>query len=298
MNQYLFIILLTVAVALCDDCEVDYTFYSKLGVESFLPGKSCAEIYQVNKASRQKSGLYWIRTTSLHQVYCDMELECGGVKGGWTRVAYLDASTKSVCPSSWSAIPLPGTSEYVCQSGSSSGCCSVDFSTLGISFNKICGQAVAYQKGSTDAFHPTNVNSKSINDVYVDGLSITVGNPRKHVWTYAAGLSDDHNYPTYNCPCAHTPGPFPPAFVGDHYYYESGNTGSFDNATYYSSDVLWDGNNCIGSQNNCCTNPDLPWFFRQFVRNIHGENLEVRICHLENSANEDVLVQKLELYVQ
>ena len=55
MNQYVFIVLLAVAVALCDDCEVDYTFYSKLGVESFLPGKSCAEIYQVNKASRQKS---------------------------------------------------------------------------------------------------------------------------------------------------------------------------------------------------------------------------------------------------
>ena len=67
---------------LCDDSEVSYTFYSKFGTESFLPGKSCADIYQISKASRGRSGYYWIRTTSLVRVYCDMELECGGVKGG------------------------------------------------------------------------------------------------------------------------------------------------------------------------------------------------------------------------
>ena len=37
--------------------------------------------------------------------------------------------------------------------------------------------------------------------------------------------SDDGNYPDYNCPCAATPGPDPPAFVGDYYYCESGDTG-------------------------------------------------------------------------
>ena len=298
MSGYLFMILLAIPVALCDDHEVEYIFYSKLGTESFLPGKSCAEIYQINKASRQKSGFYWVRTISLYQVYCDMELECGGIKGGWTRVAYLDASIGGGCPSSWSTIALPGTSEYVCRSGSTAGCYSTYYSTLGISFSKICGQAVAYQKGSPDAFHATSRGTKSINDVYMDGLSITVGNPRKHVWTYAAGVSDDHNYPTYNCPCAHVPGPHPPAFVGEHYYCESGDTGNYDLAAYYNSDVLWDGHNCVGSQNNCCANPDMPWFFRQFARNIHGEKLEARICHHEEFANEDTLVQKLELYVQ
>ena len=97
---------------------------------------------------------------------------------------------------------------------------------------------------------------------------------------------------------AHVPGPHPPAFVGDHYYCESGNTRNYDVAAYYNSDVLWDGHNCVGSQNNCCANPDMPWFFRQFARNIHGEKLEARICHQEEFANEDILVQKLELYVQ
>ena len=290
-------------IALCDDGEVQYTFYSKLGTDSFLPAKSCEEIYQINKASRQKSGLYWVRNQPFRKlgrrVYCDMELECGGIKGGWTRVAYLDTTNGSACPSSWSKITIPGTSTDVCRSGDSSGCYSAYYSTLGVSFSKICGRVIAYQKGSTDAFYPTNGGGgKSINGIYVDGISITVGNPRKHVWTYAAGLSDDYNYPVHNCPCADTPGPDPPAFVGDHYYCESGVTGTFDNTVYYSSDVLWDGYGCVGKQNNCCTNPDMPWFFRQFARNMHGESLEARICHLEEFSNEDVLVQKLELYVQ
>ena len=58
-------------------------FCSSLGMLQSSPGKSCAEIYQINKASRGVSGLYWVNTISgLHQVYCDMKLECGGHKGG------------------------------------------------------------------------------------------------------------------------------------------------------------------------------------------------------------------------
>lgn len=195
------------------DSEEQYSFYSKLETESRLPAKSCAEIYQINKASRLKSGYYWISTPSVRQVYCDMELECGGIKGGWTRVAYLDPNSGYACPSGWSRIAIPGTSTYVCRSGDAGGCYSAYYSTHYLNFNKICGRAVAYQKGSPDAFHATSLGTKSINDIYVDGISITVGNPRKHVWTYAAGLSDDYNYPKWNCPCAHYPGPDPPAFV-------------------------------------------------------------------------------------
>ena len=77
-------------------------------------------------------------------------------------------------------------------------------------------------------------------DVYVDGISITSGNPRKHVWTYAVGLSDDYNYLQFNCPCAKTPGQDPPTFVGNYYYCESGSTGIFDNkqAILHTNDPL------------------------------------------------------------
>ena len=83
-----------------------------------------------------------------------------------------------------------------------------------------------------------------------------IGNPQKHAWTYAAGFSDDGNY---NCPYAHTPGPDPPSFVGERCYCESGNTGIYD--VCYSGDVLWDGKQCVGHNNNCCISPDMPWFF-------------------------------------
>ena len=51
------------------------------GMLQSTPGKSCNDIYQFNKV--RVSGNYWINTTNgVHQVYCDMELECGGHKGG------------------------------------------------------------------------------------------------------------------------------------------------------------------------------------------------------------------------
>ena len=69
---------------------------------------SCADIYQINRASRGVSGLYWTSTTSgLHQVNCDMELECGGQKGGWTTTAKLDTSKGDSCPSGWTRITTP-----------------------------------------------------------------------------------------------------------------------------------------------------------------------------------------------
>ena len=184
-------------MVLCDDGEVSYSFFSKLGTESFLPGKSCADIYHINKASRDRSGYYWIRsaTTTLQRVYCDMELECGGAKGGWMRVAYLDMTKGGPCPYPWSRIVIPGTSKRVCRSPIPGGCHSVYYSTQGVIYNKICGRVNGYQRGSPEAFISADWHSKSINSFYMDGISITFGTPRKHLWTYAVGLSDDGNYP-------------------------------------------------------------------------------------------------------
>ena len=192
-----------------------------------------------------------------------MELECGGHKGGWTTIAKFDTSKGDSCPSGWTKITTPGASpKSVCRAGENKGCDSTIFSTYNITFNKICGQVKGYQKGATVAFSPTKYIAKSINEHYVIGLSITLGNSRKHVWTYAAGLSDDSDEPQHNCPCAATPGPDPPAFVDSHYYCESGDTGTHERGElYYTTDPLWDGGGCHHVQNNCCTNPDMPWFF-------------------------------------
>ena len=275
------------------------SFCSSLGMLQSSPGKSCADIYQVNKASRGRSGLYWINTTSgLHQVNCDMELECGGHKGGWTTIVKLDTSKGDPCPSGWIRITTPGaSSKVVCRSGNNSGCYSAVFTTFNATFNKICGQVRGYQLGSPEGFRSTANGVKSINTNYVDGVSITLGNPRKHVWTYANGLSDDYTDPRWNCPCAAPAGPDPPAFVGNHYYCESGDTGTWEHEIYYPTDPLWDGYGCHHSNNNCCTNPDMPWFFRQFSLPKDGY-LEARICQRDPFPTQDTLVESIELYVQ
>ena len=281
--------------------KVCSNFCSSLGMLQSSPGKSCADIYQINKASRGVSGLYWINTTSgLHQVNCDMELECGGHKGGWTTIVKLDTSRGDACPSGWTKITTPGDlPKLVCRSGNdANGCYSAIFTTYNITFNKICGQVKGYQKGTPDAFHSTKYDTKSINDHYVDGLSITLGNPRKHVWTYAIGYSENGNFPDFNCPCAATPGPDPPSFVSSHYYCESGSTAdAIHTSVLYTSDMLWDGYGCHHANNNCCTNPDMPWFFRQFSHSM-DHYLEARICTREGFHNEDTLVESIELYIQ
>ena len=69
-------------------------------------------------------------------------------------------------------------------------CSSITFSTLGMTYNRVCGQAIGYQKGTPDGFLPPD----DINTYYVDGFSITYGSPRKHTWTYAGGVLDNANY--------------------------------------------------------------------------------------------------------
>ena len=62
--------------------------------------------------------------------------------------------------------------------------------------------------------------------------------------------------------------------------------------------MKWDGKQCAGSWNNCCANPDTPWFFRQLARSVIEENLEIRNCQSADFENEGVLVKNLELYIQ
>ena len=276
--------------------KVCSSFCTTLGMLESSPGKSCDDIYQTNKASRGVSGLYWITTPSgTHQVYCNMELQCGGHKGGWTRVAQFDTSQGDSCPPEWRLITTPGDNpKNVCRSGDADECHSTIFTTYNISYYKICGQVKGYQKGNTNAF---DSSQESIDDHYVDGVSITLGNPRKHVWTYAIGISDSGSSTIdHYCPCAARRGANPPSFVGDHYYCESGDIGGDATSAYYTSDPVWDGLDCSLSV-NCCAHPDMPWFLRQFAK-PQETFIEARICRNEGFSNEGTLVERMELYIQ
>ena len=100
----------------------------------------------------------------------------------------------------------------------------------------------------------------------------------------------------YGCPCAKYPGPAPPSFVGDHYYCESGNTGTFDNSQIYDEDPLWDGEGC-GTGNNCCAQPGMPWFCCTLPQEVDGD-IEVRLCANQDTNDEDLYLELLEIYLQ
>ena len=264
-----------------------------LGSTSDQATKSCGEIYKCN--SETTNGLYWLTTgdeesVRIYQVYCDMEAWHCGVKGGWMRVAYISMSQPGAeCPSPFRLVTSP---KRLCGRASiaTGGCSSKTFSTHGISYNKVCGQVKGYQYASHDGF----AGSIDIDSYYVDGISITHGSPRKHLWTYAVGLSDDVDHSGYNnCPCAKFPGPSPPSFVGNHYYCESGNTGPYE--YHFYDEPLWDGEGC-GAGNNCCAQSGMPWFCRAFPQEV-DDDIEVRNCANEGTDNEDTYIDILEIYV-
>ena len=137
--------------------------------------------------------------------------------------------------------------------------------------------------------------------VYVDGVSITCGSPRQHVWTLMAGitgtdiLSDGH----YNCPCStgSRQGPHVQSFINNNYYCESG-AGTSWSKTLYTSDPLWDGKGCGTLETACCSAPGLPWFHRDYGNTTTTDYLELRVCADEGTDNEDTPVSFYEIYVK
>ena len=149
------------------------------GRNSDNPATSCSHVLQLNSPS--PSGHYWIRSSngSAVRVYCDMTRSCGGVTGGWMRVASLDMTRRdssSQCPSGLS----PGSEcnpKPTCEIGTNSptgNCSSNSYTSHGLHYSHVCGMIRAYQYGSPDAFVRTDRGmSTNINSNYVDGVSLT-----------------------------------------------------------------------------------------------------------------------------
>ena len=107
----------------------------------------------------------------------------------------------------------------------------------------MCGRARGYQKGHTTGFYGAYY-SRTIDEDYVGGLSITYGsNPRHHIWTYAIFSSGDYETSStsgHACPCTSAKGYAAPAFVRNNYYCESGSVGNPDSKSYFFNDILWE----------------------------------------------------------
>ena len=122
---------------------------TRYGFDIDILGAYCTDIYNKNPTSHGRSGYYVLKTDHLFFAYCDMELDCGGNKGGWMRIADIDTSGGDTCPSGWTSY------NSYCTGGSSAGCYSANFSTNSTSYSKVCGKILGYQINCMDGFYPS-----------------------------------------------------------------------------------------------------------------------------------------------
>ena len=214
---------------------------------------------------------------------------CGG--GLWHRAAYINMSDpQQHCPAQWREYTR--NSVRVCgrPASSLSSCASVTYSP-GRQYSRACGRIIGYQVGSPDGF----LTNRTIDQNYADGLSVTYGTPRHHIWTFAGGVTENSNtHCSNNCPCWSATAKQPPSFVGNSYFCESANpTNDFTTNVFYGSDKLWDGRQCT-DEGTCCTGP--PWFHVQLPHSS-TDSIEVRICGDEGTHNEDTPLELLEIYI-
>ena len=257
---------------------------------------SCLQIHQVFPSAT--SGYYNITLTNrnIATVYCDMEgINCDE-EGGWTRVANLNMTEPgTTCPSGLTQTGYININHDVCgqPNPSSGGCDSTFFSTYSLNYTKICGKVRGYQFNSPDAFFV----GIDIDSYYVDGVSITYGNnPRQHIWTYAAGLTETF-IDSVHCPCNNGSAASTPSFVGNDYYCESGLNVAPWTSILYADDPLWDGKNCNGLESTCCTNPNIPWFLKTLDETI-TDNIELRVCNDQSLPDEGTPLDIIEIYVK
>ena len=165
-----------------------------------------------------------------------------------------------------------------------------NYTSYGIPYSRVCGRIIAYQLGTPEGFS-RDQNQRSLDNAYVDGISITFSHPRNHIWTFAAARSQNR------CPCIESGNPAPP-FVNGSYFCE---VGVFDaGINFTDSNPLWDGQGCAGSS-TCCEFNNPPWFCQQLPQPT-TEDIEIRIMGYVvgrfSLEEEDTPVQLIEIFVQ
>ena len=259
---------------------------------AYNPAESCRHILEQEPDSTSK--YYWIRDPSgrVTQQYCDMEREGCGTRGGWMRVAHLDMTQPNQqCPSGFRLIT--SSSKRLCGRPGPAGCVSVKFSTNGISYNKVCGKVIAYQDKTPDGTCP--YIGHTIEEVYIDGVSITHGTPRQHIWSFIASNAENWN-DCRSCPCYAGFNGVRIPFIGNNVFCDSALDIWRGQYILYTDDPLWDGEGC-GSNSHCCSFNNPPWFCTELDQST-SDDIELRLCADQAISDEDVPIEHIELYVQ
>ena len=252
--------------------------------------KSCKEIKQF--WPELPSGHYTVTDIYGNQhrsVYCNMEELCGSSEG-WTRIAYLNTSdTNHDCEQELGQQfgEYNANNRMACgKKNRGSGCISKTYNNFNIPYSKVCGKVLAYQYWSPDGI---DCSATSIDAYYIDGVSLTYGSPRQHIWSFAGGFNE--NDP--KCPCSSNSGSCAiSSIIGNDYFCESGT--SQYGRRLFTGDLLWDGQDCNGAESACCGSTE-PWFCKTLAGEVN-EDVELRLC--SNSSDEDTPITYYEVYVQ
>ena len=257
--------------------------------------QSCEEIKR--RCSGCPSGYYIIagNCSIAHQVYCYMEELCNST-GGWMRVAHLNMTDNNEkCPDEFRLYSENGVRACGRPVSSGGSCVGITFPSGNIEYSQVCGKVIRYQVGASDGTRTktNNINSQLF---YADGVSLTHGNPRSHIWTFMVGQAENVDFS--HCPCGTPNPPTSPSFIGRDYYCESGNLDShYTHGKFYPNDPLWDGHQCGNKETACCQRTGIPWFNKKFNYST-TDYIEMSICLDEPTSDEDCAVGHYEIYVK
>ena len=283
-------------------------------INQLPPSSNPCAVIQKNTRYVSQSGYYWIQggNGAAVKVYCRMNSSsCCGISGDWMRVGYLDMkNTSHHCPSGFHlynsprrcGLRIPRISGGSRRHGytykyDSAGCSKITYPTYSTRYQRVCGRITAYQKGTTDAFYNYYSHNSSISAEYVDGVSITHGSLKHHIWTFAAAY-DELRADQWRCPCSRCDENFTgriPSYVGNDYFCDSG-TFLFPNPSQaYTTNPIWDGSGCAPTS-TCCNFNFPPWFCKN-LRQPTTDDIEVRVCRDQRGGDEDIQIGVIEIYI-
>jgi len=195
------------------------------------------------------------------------------------------------CPSSSEYDPTaPGCVVY------DTGPASIEVPVSVGEYTEVWGHVRGRQQQTPDAFtpYPASGGTATVDDIYVDGVSITTGSPRRHVFTLAAGLNipEPPGGGGNACPC--DGGEAAPPFLRESWVCETGNNAvEYDFDPAYYDDVLWDADAMGGSS---CTPLGEPGEFHVVLDRPASGPLEVRI--MQDMGDDAFAVTELRLWVR
>ena len=198
-----------------------FTKCSLTGLGKTTAAESCDAIFQTDPSC--STGYYLVYNDKEPVLtYCHAPLTICGVLGRWRRVAHINMTEEGAsCPPGLVETSNTTLNKRACGRSVDNKCSSVFFPTGETNCTQVCGIVQGYQFGESNAFGPSYHHNINIDGPYLDGISITAGQPRQHLWSYAARRSETGGIA---CPCSNRPDQLTrvPDFVGEHHYCDSG----------------------------------------------------------------------------